>query len=191
MPHRQYVVSLIALLVVLTAADRQNGHAAGLSETGFGAAGKALIAATAVPLALPATLYRPRVGVGRTRHAARGHFHLRHGWRVVLTVEARRAAGEQLLRAERGEGHELVGVQMHWSAHHDTPLSFVERVRVGLVATGDGTGSSRQGHGEEPARLREAQNSCRYLSTCGRPRVDNSRPRYSARGATCIDRCLI
>jgi len=37
-PHRQYVASLMDLLVVLTLCDRQNGHAAGFCATGFGVA---------------------------------------------------------------------------------------------------------------------------------------------------------
>jgi hypothetical protein len=42
----------------------------------------------------------------------------------VVTFEARGTAGEQLLRTERGDRDELVGIQMHGSAHHGKPLSL-------------------------------------------------------------------
>jgi hypothetical protein len=114
-------------------------------------------------------LDRPRIGRGGARHAARGDFHLRHRCSAVVTFEARGTAGEQLLRTERGDGDELVGVQMRRSAHHGKPLSFqscrshersvfaanattctshhvravVKRVSVaGLIETGSGKGSS-------------------------------------------------
>jgi hypothetical protein len=113
----------MALLVVLIASDLQNGHAVGFCETDFGVAGKAVIASTSF-LALPDTLHRPRFRRGGALYAARGDFHLRHRRSTVVTFEARGTAGEQLLRTERGDGDELVGIQMHRSAHHGKPLSF-------------------------------------------------------------------
>jgi hypothetical protein len=162
------VLSSIALLLVLIASDLQNGHAVGFCETGFGIAGKTLIPSTS-SLALPDTLDRSRIGRFGARHAARGDFHLRHRCSTVVTFETRRTAGEQLLRTERGDGDELVGIQMCRSAHHGNPLSFeschsnepstfaanatmrpldhvvamVKRVNeVGMIGTGGGKGSS-------------------------------------------------
>ena len=163
------MLSLIALLVVLIASDLQNGHAVGCCcDTDFGIAGKGVIAGPP-SLALPDTLDRPRIGRVGARHAARGDFHLRHRCSAVVTFEARGAAGEQLLRTERGDGDELVGIQVRRPAHHGKPLSFrschshersvfaanptmrtshhvravVKRVGgAGLIGTGGGKGSS-------------------------------------------------
>ena len=162
------MLSLIALLVVLIASDLQNGHAVGFCETAFGITGKGVIVCPP-SLALPDTLDRPRIGRGGARHAARGDFHLRHRCSAVVTFEARGTAGEQLLRTERGDGDELVGIQMRRPAHHGKPLSFqsghphersifaanattctshhvravVKRVSgAGLIGTGGGKGSS-------------------------------------------------
>ena len=109
------------LLVVLTSADRQNGHAVGFCKTGFGGAQKGVTATTSAPLALPDALYWPRFCRSSTRHAACGHFHLGHHCRAVLTVETWGAAGEQLLRAKCRQGYELVGVQVRWASYHHVP----------------------------------------------------------------------
>jgi hypothetical protein len=113
----------MALLVVLIASDLQNGHAVGFCETGFGIAGKTVIPSTS-SLALPDTLDRPRIGRFGARHAAGGDFHLCHRCGAVVTFETRCTASEQLLRAERGDGDELVGIQMYRSAYHGSSLSF-------------------------------------------------------------------
>ena len=42
----------------------------------------------------------------------------------MVTFEARGAAGKQLLRTERGDGDELVGIQVRRPAHHGKPLSL-------------------------------------------------------------------
>ena len=158
----------MALLVVLIASDLQNGHAVGFCETGFGIAWKTVIPVDP-SLALPDTLDRPRFGRFGARHAARGDFHLCHRCSTVVTFETRGTAGEQLLRTERGDGDELVGIQMCRSAYHGNPLSFeschpterstfaanatmrpsdhavamVKRVsEIGLIGTGGGKGSS-------------------------------------------------
>ena len=113
----------MVLLVVLTAADRQNGHATGFCKADVDFAGNALIAAFPVPLALPATLYRPVFWLGSPPHAACDHFHLRHRCGAVLAFEAWGAASEQLLGAERGDGDKLVRIQMGRSVHHGRPPS--------------------------------------------------------------------
>jgi hypothetical protein len=158
----------MALLVVLIASDLQNGHAVGFCETGFGIAWKTVIPVDP-SLALPDTLDRSRIGRFGARHAARGDFHLCHRCSTVVTFETRGTAGEQLLRTERGDGDELVGIQMCRSAYHGNPLSFeschsnerstfaanatmrpsdhavamVKRVsEIGLIGTGGGKRSS-------------------------------------------------
>jgi hypothetical protein len=69
-------------------------------------------------------LDRRRIGRFGARHAARGDFHLCHRCSTVVTFETRGTASEQLLRTERGDGDELVGIQMCRSAYHGSPLSF-------------------------------------------------------------------
>lgn len=72
-------------------------------------------------LELPAALRRrERFAVG-SHDVASGHFHLRHRGGPVLTCHTGDTAGEQLLRAERGDDHELVRVQMHWTDYHWRP----------------------------------------------------------------------
>ena len=41
-------------------------------------------------------------------HVTPGHFHLRHRRRGVFTFDARGAAGEKLLRAQRADDHVFV-----------------------------------------------------------------------------------
>lgn len=94
------------------------------------------IAALQLPAALPR--WGRAVGVA-PRDTAAGHFHLRHRGRAVWPFEARDAARQELLRPQRGHYDELVGVEMYWTDDHH-----------GFLWTG---------HGEEPAGLREAQNS--------------------------------
>ena len=82
-------------------------------------------------LELPATL--PRTGwrfAAVARDAPVGHFHLRHRRRAAGAWKTWRAAGEELLRAERGDDHELERVQMNGTERH-RPIDWGEHGFLG------------------------------------------------------------
>ena len=70
-------------------------------------------------LQLSAASPRGHRAVGVAPHdLAAGHFHLRHRGSAVWPFEARNAACEELLRAQRGNYNEFVGVEMNGSNDH-------------------------------------------------------------------------
>ena len=72
--------------------------------------------------ALPATLQGSVPIVRRCAdHVTPGHFHLRHRRRGVFTFDARGAAGEKLLRAQRADDHVFVCAQFRRASNHDGP----------------------------------------------------------------------
>ena len=72
--------------------------------------------------ALPATLQGSVAIVRRCAdHVPPGHFHLRHRRRGVFTFDARGAAGEKLLRAQRADDHVFVCAQFRRASNHDGP----------------------------------------------------------------------
>jgi hypothetical protein len=56
--------------------------------------------------------------------AARGHFHLRHCRRAVVAAKPWRTPGQQLLRAQRADDGEFIGVEMRRASHHANVQEF-------------------------------------------------------------------